>query len=244
MQRRATYDLSGRVALVTGGSSGSGEAAAQALVDNGARVAVLDLVAHKLGNRVLEMIGDVVRTTDVTLAVARVEAEFGSLDILVCAAGIAQPWQHAAATPDDVWEHVMAVNSTGTFKANRAVLPGMVNRGYGRIINVSSVAGKEGTALAVAYAASKAAVISVTKSIAKDVAATGVLVNCITPGLIKTPMNAVHSAQELNAIIENTPLGRAGSVDEVAALIVFLASDELSFTTGAAFDISGGRSMH
>jgi 3-oxoacyl-[acyl-carrier protein] reductase len=138
----------------------------------------------------------------------------------------------------------MAVNASGVFFANRAALPGMVARGYGRIVNIASIAGKEGNPMACAYSTSKAAVIGMTKSIGKDVAGTGVLVNCIAPAVIETPMLGDMTQEHVDYMVARIPLGRMGRPDEVASLICFLASEELDFATGACFDLSGGRAVY
>ena len=138
----------------------------------------------------------------------------------------------------------MSIDADGVFFCNRAVLPGMVERGYGRIVNVASIAGKEGNPMAAAYSSAKAAVIAMTKAIGKDIARTGVLVNCIAPAVIETPILAGMSEDHVDYMIERIPLGRMGSADEVAALACWLASDECTFSTGATFDISGGRAVY
>jgi NAD(P)-dependent dehydrogenase (short-subunit alcohol dehydrogenase family) len=145
---------------------------------------------------------------------------------------------------DHEWNRVFAVNANGVFYANRAVLPGMLRRGYGRVVNIASIAGKEGNPMAAAYSASKAAVIALTKSIGKDVAGRGVLVNCVAPAVIDTPMLGDMTKEHVDYMIERIPLGRIGSPDEVAHLIAFLASEEMAFATGATFDLSGGRAVY
>jgi NAD(P)-dependent dehydrogenase (short-subunit alcohol dehydrogenase family) len=193
---------------------------------------------------VLGLAGDVARSADVAGAVARAERELGPIDILVCSAGVAGRSLRTTEVPDEEWRHVFAVNADGVFFANRAVLPGMIARGYGRIVNVASIAGKEGNPMAAAYSASKAAVIALTKSIGKDVAGTGVLVNCIAPAVIETPILEGLSQDHLDYMVGRIPLGRMGRPEEVAALACWLASDECSFSTGATFDISGGRAVY
>jgi 3-oxoacyl-[acyl-carrier protein] reductase len=145
---------------------------------------------------------------------------------------------------DGEWRRVLAVNADGVFFCNRAVLPGMIERGYGRIVNLASIAGKEGNPMAAAYSASKAAVIALTKSIAKDVARTGVLVNCIAPAVIETPILDGITQEHVDYMVERIPMGRMGAAEEVAALACWLASEECSFSTGATFDISGGRAVY
>jgi 3-oxoacyl-[acyl-carrier protein] reductase len=145
---------------------------------------------------------------------------------------------------DEEWRRVMTVDADGVFFCNRAVLPGMIERGYGRIVNIASIAGKEGNPQAAAYSSAKAAVIAMTKSIGKDVAGTGVLVNCVAPAVIETPMLGGMSREHIDYMVERIPMGRMGTPDEVAALVCWLASAECSFSTGATFDISGGRGVY
>jgi 2-dehydro-3-deoxy-L-rhamnonate dehydrogenase (NAD+) len=233
----------GRVALVTGASSGIGAAVARRLLEEGARVASLDL-ADQAPEGVLGIAGDVSSSADVEAAVARVTSELGPVDILVCSAGIAGASLRTVDVNDDEWRRVFAINSDGVFFCNRAVVAGMAERGYGRIVNVASIAGKEGNPMAAAYSASKAAVIGMTKAIGKDLAGTGVLVNAIAPAVIETPILAGISEEHIQYMLERIPMGRLGSVDEVAALVCWLASEECSFSTGATYDISGGRAVY
>jgi 3-oxoacyl-[acyl-carrier protein] reductase len=177
----------------------------------------------------------------VNTAVQRVESELGQLDVLVCSAGVGGDSLRTVDVPDAEWRRVLAINADGVFYANRAVLPGMIERGYGRIVNVASIAGKEGNPMAAAYSASKAAVIGMTKAIGKDVAGTGVLVNCIAPAVIRTPILDQLSQEHIDYMVARIPLGRVGEPDEVAALVCWLASEDMSFSTGATFDVSGGR---
>jgi 3-oxoacyl-[acyl-carrier protein] reductase len=237
------YRFSGRVALVTGAASGIGRAVAARLRDEGAAVASLDLEPAGLGG-VLPLFGDVADSAQVDAAVARVEAELGPIDVLVCSAGIPGASVRSFETTDDEWRRVHAINADGVFFCNRAVLPGMVERGYGRIVNVASIAGKEGNPMAVAYSASKAAVIALTKAIGKDVARTGVVVNCIAPAVIETPILEGLSQEHVDYMVERIPMGRMGTPEEVAALVCWLASEECSFSTGAVYDISGGRAVY
>ena len=237
-----TYDFTGRRALVTGGASGIGLAAAQRLSTAGARVAVLDREAAD--GDWLALDADVADSAQVNEAVRKAEAELGGLDILVNSAGVPGASVRTADTPDDEWRHVMSVNADGTFYVCRAVIPGMVERGYGRIVLLSSIAGKEGNPMAPAYSASKAAVIGLTKALGKDLAQTGVLVNCIAPAVIETPILDGLSEEHVGYMVERIPLGRTGTAEEVAALICWLASDECTFSTGAVYDISGGRAVY
>lgn len=237
------YRFSGRVALVTGGGSGIGAAVAARLLSEGARVATLDLRPGGPEGS-LSLGGDVSSSFDVAAAVAQAELELGPLDVLVCSAGIPGASLPTIEVTDDEWKRVLAINADGVFYCNRAVLPGMVERGYGRIVNVASIAGKEGNPMAAAYSASKAAVIALTKAIGKDVARTGVLVNCIAPAVIETPILEGLSEEHIGYMVERIPMGRMGTPEEVAALACWLASEECSFSTGATYDISGGRAVY
>jgi 2-dehydro-3-deoxy-L-rhamnonate dehydrogenase (NAD+) len=237
------HRFSGRVALVTGGGSGIGAATAERLLREGAAVASLDLGGAP-PEGVLALSGDVSDSSDVGAAVARATEELGFLDILVCSAGITGASLSTVDVSDEEWRRVMAIDADGVFFSNRAVLPGMIERGYGRIVNVASIAGKEGNPMAAAYSAAKAAVIAMTKSIGKDVARTGVLVNCIAPAVIETPILDGLSEEHVSYMVERIPVGRMGGAAEVAALACWLASEECSFSTGATFDISGGRAVY
>jgi 2-dehydro-3-deoxy-L-rhamnonate dehydrogenase (NAD+) len=239
----AERGFDGRVALVTGGSSGIGAAVCARLVEEGARVASLDL-AESSAEGVLAIAGDVSSSADVESAVARAESELGPLDVLVCCAGITGGSLRTADVSDDEWRRVFAINSDGVFFCNRAVIAGMVERGYGRIVNLASIAGKEGNPMAAAYSASKGAVIAMTKAIGKDLAGTGVLVNAIAPAVIETPILAGISEEHISYMVEKIPMGRLGRAEEVAALVCWLASEECSFSTGATYDISGGRAVY
>ena len=233
----------GRVALVTGGSSGIGAAVAERLHREGAKVATLDLSAGG-PEGALALTGDVRASKEIDAAVERAETELGPLAILVCSAGITGASLRTVEVSDDEWRRVLAINADGTFFANRSVIPGMTERNYGRIVNIASIAGKEGNPMAAAYSSSKAAVIAMTKAIGKDLAGTNVLVNCIAPAVIETPLLAGMSEEHIRYMVEKIPMGRLGGVDEVAALVCWLASEECSFSTGATYDISGGRAVY
>jgi 3-oxoacyl-[acyl-carrier protein] reductase len=235
--------FAGRVALVTGGSSGIGAAVAGRLLQEGARVATFDL-AEGGPDGALTLTGDVRDSSSIAAAVERAEAELGPIEILVCSAGIPGASLRTVDVDDDEWRRVMAINADGVFFCNRAVVQGMTERGYGRIVNVASIAGKEGNPMAAAYSASKAAVIALTKAIGKDLAGTGVLVNCIAPAVIETPLLAGMSDEHIRYMVERIPMGRLGQVEEVASLVCWLASEECSFSTGATYDISGGRAVY
>jgi NAD(P)-dependent dehydrogenase (short-subunit alcohol dehydrogenase family) len=238
------YDFQGRTALVTGGASGIGAATVRVLLSAGAHVAVVDLDPTDVEDGVLAVQGDVSRSEDADRAVAEVLAAFGGLDVLVCSAGVGGASLHTVDVDDAEWRRVFAINCDGTFFCNRAALRVMVDRGYGRIVNVASIAGKEGNPQAGAYSASKAAVIGMTKSIGKDVAGSGVLVNCIAPAVIDTPILGQLTQEHIDYMVERIPLKRVGQPEEVARLIAYLASEDLSFATGACFDVSGGRAVY
>jgi 3-oxoacyl-[acyl-carrier protein] reductase len=235
--------FSGKVALVTGGSSGIGAAAARRLLNEGARVASFDLDADA-PDGVLALAGDVARSSDVEAAVAQTHAQLGPIDVLVCSAGVPGASLQTVDVTDEEWRHVMGINADGVFYCNRAVIPKMVERGYGRIVNVASIAGKEGNPMAGAYSASKAAVIAMTKAIGKDLARTGVIVNCVAPAVIETPILDGITDEHIGYMVDRIPMGRMGEPEEVAALICWLASEECSFSTGATYDISGGRAVY
>ena len=237
------YRFSKRVALVTGGASGIGAAVARRLVSEGAAVVSFDLQPAS-AEGVLALAGDVSKSADIEAAVKRVEDELGAIDVLVCSAGVPGVSLPSMEISDEEWRRVLTINTDGVFFCNRTVAPGMVERGYGRIVNVASIAGKEGNPMAAAYSASKAAVIALTKAIGKDLARTGVLVNCVAPAVIETPILEGVSQAHIDYMVERIPMGRMGSPDEVAALICWLASEECSFSTGATYDISGGRAVY
>ncbi len=187
---------------------------------------------------------DVTDEASVTAAAETTRRQFGRIDILVNNAGItggnAKSWD---LTPAD-WRQVLEVNLTGPFLCCRAVVPGMIAAGYGRIVNIASVAGKEGNPNAAHYSASKAGVIALTKSIAKETALNGVVVNCITPAAVRTAMFDQMSQEHIDFMLSKIPMGRFGKLEELAALVAWLSSEECSFSTGAAFDISGGRATY
>jgi len=223
-----------RTAIITGAESGIGAAVAERYRAAGIKVYSLDMAASA------DYQVDVSNSDQVNQAVA----EIGSVDILINSAGITGPNTPLIQTTDADWNRTIAINLNGTFNTCRAVVPGMVAKGWGRIVNIASIAGKEGNPNLSAYSASKAAVIGLTKSLGKELATTGVLVNAITPAFIQTPMNVNTTEETLKYMISKIPMNRVGEVEEVAALISWLASDECSFSTGAVFDISGGRATY
>jgi 2-dehydro-3-deoxy-L-rhamnonate dehydrogenase (NAD+) len=223
-----------RTAVVTGGMSGLGAAAAARLAEEGVTVVTLDIA----GGADLRV--DVTDATAVRAAAARV----GPVDILVNSAGIVGPSAPLWEIPLDGWERTFAVNVRGTFNTCQAFVPGMRERGWGRIVNIASMAGKDGNPNMSPYSASKAAVIGLTKSLGKELATSGVLVNAIAPAVIETPMNAATAPDALAHISGLIPMKRLGRPEEVAELIAWLASDKVSFSTGAVYDISGGRATY
>jgi NAD(P)-dependent dehydrogenase (short-subunit alcohol dehydrogenase family) len=236
-------EFDGKVALVTGGASGIGAATVAMFVKLGAAVASVDLNPAASPEGALRVEGDVTDSRSVAEAVARAEDELGPLDALVCCAGTAGDSLPTVDVTDEEWRRVFALNCDGVFYFNREAARVMVPRGSGRIVNVASIAGKEGNPMAAAYSASKAAVIGMTKSFGKDLATSGVLVNCIAPAVIATPMLEQMSREHVDYMVSKIPMGRVGQPAEVAELIAFLASERMTFSTGATFDISGGRAV-
>ena len=244
-------DFEGRTAVVTGGAAGIGLAVAKRLVLSGARVALWDLdakalatAAAGLGHGAFTQTLDVADAHAVERAAAATAKEFGRIDALVCSAGIAGPNRTTWEFPIDDWKRVFDINVNGLFYCNRAIVPEMMKRDYGRIVNIASVAGKEGNPNASAYSASKAAVIGLTKSIGKELAKTGIRVNCVTPAAVRTAIFDQITQQHIDFMLSKIPMGRFGTVDEIAAMVCWLASEDCSFSTGAVFDLSGGRATY
>jgi 2-dehydro-3-deoxy-L-rhamnonate dehydrogenase (NAD+) len=244
-------DFQGRTAAITGGAAGIGLAVARRMVASGARVALWDrdqkmLADAKaaLGGDTLTMAFDVADASAVSQATDETVAAFGGIDALVCSAGITGPNVPLADYPVDAWKQVFDVNVHGVFLCNRAVVPVMQKKDYGRIVNIASVAGKEGNPNASAYSASKAAVIGLTKSLSKELAKTGIRANCVTPAAVRTAIFDQMSQQHIDFMLAKIPLGRFGTVDEIAAMVCWLASEDCSFSTGAVFDLSGGRATY
>jgi 3-oxoacyl-[acyl-carrier protein] reductase len=229
-------DFTGRNAVVTGGSQGIGAAIAKRLAASGANVTVWDLDSAPTV--------DVSDPASVDAAVKRMVKDHGKIDVLVNNAGIAGLNKPTVDYPIEEWERVLRINLTSQFLCCRAVAPHMTKAGYGRIVNIASIAGKEGNPNAVAYSASKAGVISLTKSLGKELAQHGVLVNCVTPAAAKTAIFDQMTEQHIQYMLSKIPMARFVEVGEIAALVCWLASEDCSFSTGAVFDISGGRATY
>jgi len=244
-------DLAGRNAIVTGGAAGIGLAIAQRLVQSGARVCLWDrddkaLAAGtaSLGSAAHSARLDVTDESQVQRALAETLEAMGKVDALVCSAGITGPntttWEYPLAD----WKQVLDINLTGVFLCNKTVVPHLRKNDYGRIVNIASIAGKEGNPNASAYSASKAGVISLTKSLGKELAKTGIRVNCVTPAAVKTGMFAQMTQAHIDFMLSKIPMARFGQVEEIAALVAWLCTEECSFSTGAVFDLSGGRAVY
>jgi len=243
------FSMAGKVAVVTGGGQGIGEAICRRLAKAGAKVGVFDMskenaerVAKEIGG--VAMVGDLTKEADLE----RVFAQIGPVDVLVNNAGVASRKGRDVPIWESVredWEYVMGINVTGLVLCCKAVLPGMIERKYGRIVNIASIAGKEGNPKMGPYSASKAAVICLTKSLSKELVGKGdICVNSVSPAVIQTPILDQLSQEQINMMLSKIPLGRTGKPDEVAALVHFLSSADCSFTTGFCFDISGGRATY
>jgi len=244
-------DFENRRAVVTGGAAGIGLAVAQRLVASGAHVALWDRDAAALA-QARDALGaaasahavDIANAEAVERATAQTLAAHERIDALVCSAGITGPNVPVWEYPTEEWQRVFDVNVHGLFYCNRAVVPRMRAQDYGSIVNIASVAGKEGNPNASAYSASKAAVIGLTKSLGKELAKTNVRVNCVTPAAVRTAIFDQMTQQHIDFMLSKIPLGRFGTVDEIAALVCWLASEECSFSTCAVFDLSGGRATY
>jgi 3-oxoacyl-[acyl-carrier protein] reductase len=246
-------DLSGRFAVVTGGAQGIGRAIVERFLDSGAAVAIWDLdraLAEKTAgelkarNRVAAVAVDVTKLPEVERAREETKTAFGRIDILVNNAGIAGPNIKTWEYPPEAWAQVMAINLDGPFHCCRALVPDMIGQNYGRIVNIASIAGKEGNPNAPAYSASKAGLIALTKSLGKELADKDIAVNAITPAAAKTAIFDQMTQEHIDYMLAKIPRGRFVLVEEIAALAAFCASAECSFTTGAVFDISGGRATY
>ena len=244
-------DMKGRCAVVTGGAAGIGFAIAQRLASSGARVSLWDRddkalaeAARALGEGAHTARLDVSDEAQVKRAFDDTAKALGRVEVLVCSAGITGPnmttWEYPVAD----WKQVLDINLTGVFLCNKSAVPHMKGNDYGRIVNIASIAGKEGNPNASAYSASKAGVISLTKSLGKELAKTGIRVNCVTPAAVKTGMFAQMTPAHIDFMLSKIPMGRFGQVEEIAALVAWLCTEECSFSTGAVFDLSGGRAVY
>jgi 2-dehydro-3-deoxy-L-rhamnonate dehydrogenase (NAD+) len=236
----------GRTAIVTGGVSGIGAGIAQRLAAEGARLSLWDIDEVGLGRSgaAHTVVLDVTDPEAVHRAAGSTAASLGKIDILVASAGITGPNHPTWDYPVAAWDRVIDINLKGVFYCCHVVVPFMQANGYGRIVNIASIAGKEGNPNASAYSASKAGVIGLTKSLGKELAATEIRVNCVTPAVVKTPIFEQMTPQQIDWMLSKIPIGRFGAIDEVASLVLWLASEECSFSTGAVFDVSGGRATY
>jgi len=244
-----SYDFDDQVAVITGGAQGIGYAVAKRLIENGAKVVIWDFdtdlaqaSASELGATALHC--DVSDWESVQAAAQQTESELGRIDVLVNSAGVAGANAVVEEYPIEEWNKIMSVNLNGTFHTNRAVIAGMKQRGYGRIVNIASIAGKEGNPNASAYSASKAGVIALTKSLGKEAAEFNIGVNCVTPAAARTAIFDQMSEEHINYMLSKIPRNRFVDVAEVANMICWIASAENAFTTGAVFDLSGGRATY
>jgi len=244
-------DFKGRSAAITGGAAGIGLAVARRFAASGARVALWDRDEKALAEAKASLEGAVstfqldVSDAAAVARVAQATADaLGGIDVLVCSAGITGPNTTLADYPVDDWKRVYDINVHGVFYCNKAVVPIMQKKNYGRVVNIASVAGKEGNPNASAYSSSKAAVIGLTKSLGKELAKTGIVVNCVTPAAVRTAIFDQMTQQHIDFMLSKIPMGRFGTVDEIAAMVCWLASEDCSFSTGAVFDLSGGRATY
>ena len=242
---------SDKTALITGAARGIGLAIATRLAADGLRVALLDrdgerveAAARSVGRGAVALGGDVTRTKDVDGAIARVESEWGRLDVLVNNAGITGRSFPIWELSDEDWQRVIDVDLTSVFLCCRAAVKVMLRQGSGRIINIASIAGKEGNPTLVPYSTAKAGVIGLTKALAKEVATRGILVNAVAPAVIGTDLLEQMERSTVDLLVSKIPMGRVGRPDEVAALVAWLASDQCTFSTGAVYDLSGGRATY
>lgn len=241
----------GRVAVITGGASGIGLAIAERIVAEGGQACIWDMNAEA-GVEAVQQIGksahsvavDVSDEASVSKAVAETTKKFGRIDVLVTSAAITGPNATTWDYPSDKWRQVIDINVNGVFYCCRSIVPVMQRQDYGRIVNIASVAGKEGNPNASAYSASKAAVIGLTKSLGKELAKSKITVNCVTPAAVKTAIFDQMTQAHIDFMLSKIPMGRFGMIEEVASLVTWLASEECSFSTGAVFDVSGGRATY
>ena len=246
-------DLDGRVCIVTGGVSGIGLAVAQRMAASGATLSLWDRDASALAKTAKELGAkakvhtatvDISNYNQVAAAVKDTAATLGKIDALVNSAGVAGANKMLWELPVDEWIRVHDINLHGTFYTCREVVPHLQKNGYGRIVNIASIAGKEGNPTASAYSSSKAAVIGLTKSLGKELAKQNITVNCITPAAVKTPIFDQVSQQHIDYMLQKIPMGRFGQVEEIASIVCWLCTEDASFSTGAVFDVSGGRATY
>jgi 2-dehydro-3-deoxy-L-rhamnonate dehydrogenase (NAD+) len=245
------FDLDGQTAIVTGAANGIGEVISRRLANAGARVVIADIdeqaataAAERIGERAFPVRLDITDANSVRQALEMVLARTQSLEIVVNNAGLAGKAAPVWEQTDDDWNRVLATNVTGAFFMCRAVMPHMRSRGYGRVVNIASIAGKEGNPNMVAYSASKAAIIGLTKSIAKEVATEGICVNAVSPAVIRTKILDQLTPAQVSYMVERIPMKRTGQPEEVAAVVHFLSTRDCSFVTGQCYDVSGGRATY
>jgi 3-oxoacyl-[acyl-carrier protein] reductase len=247
-------DLLGKVAIVTGAGRGLGWAIAQRLAQDGANLAIAEIdgqsaqvkaaAIRQMKREALAVQMDVSQWADVERMVKLVMSKFNRIDILVNNAGILGPYFSVMEYPEEIWDRVIAVHLKGTFLCCKGVLPIMKAQGGGKVVNMASVAGKEGNANMAPYSAAKAGIIGLTKTLGKEMAPYNVHVNCVSPALIETDMAREMTPEQRALLISKIPIGRLGKPEEVAAVVKFLVSDEAAFVTGQCYDISGGRSVY
>ena len=244
-------DMKGRHAVITGGATGLGYAIAQRMLASGASVTLWDRDAQALtkacaalGSQAHGVTVDVAEHASVVAAVSQTLTQSPAIDALVNCAGITGPNTKVWSYPVADWQQVMQVNLNGLFYCCREITPHMRERNYGRIVNIASVAGKDGNPNASAYSASKAAVMALTKSLGKELADTGIRVNCVTPAAVKTAIFDQMTPEHIAFMLSKIPMGRFGTPEEVAAMVSWLCTEDCSFSTGAVFDLSGGRSTY
>jgi NAD(P)-dependent dehydrogenase (short-subunit alcohol dehydrogenase family) len=245
------FEVDGQTAIVTGAANGIGEVISRRLANAGARVAIADIderaaaaTAERIGGHSFPVRLDVTDANSVQQAIEMVLARTQSLEIVVNNAGVAGKAAPIWEQTDDDWNRVLAINLTGPFFMCRAVMPHMRSRGYGRVVNIASIAGKEGNPNMVAYSASKAAIIGLTKSVAKEVATEGICVNAVSPAVIRTKILDQLTPAQVSYMVERIPMKRTGQPEEVAAVVHFLSSRDCSFVTGQCYDVSGGRDTY
>jgi len=248
-----SYDLNGRVAIITGAGQGIGLTVAERMLDSGASISVWDIdqklldaleQKHGKSGKLQVLNANIGKLDSVEAAVKAVVARFGKIDVLINNAAIVGPNANTWEYPPDAFEQVVHIGLVGTFYVCRTVVPHMIEKGYGRIVNLASVAGKEGNPGAPAYSSTKAGVIALTKSLGKELAKHNIAVNCVTPAVAKTTMALSQDPKFLEMILSKIPRGRMLELSEAAAMITWLATEENSFTTGAVFDLSGGRATY